>query len=133
MSKIPWLYKPLQTSEEECDVFGRISFSHDETERLHMLSKDHKRTITQVVTALLSIAVAESALRAAGKANIEQFQLVADGFANATHLFSSMNFVNMVCFCIPRYIFSPYALYRDLVFQQSTNCSIHSIAHRSSV
>ena len=119
---------------EEGSVLGRVCFSKEETERLHAVGKAHGRTVTQVATALLTLATAEVALRTAGSEGIERYQYIADTFAKATHLFSGMNAVNMVSLHDTRIIASEISLYTDISGTNShpnTKHSIPSSARRS--
>ena len=77
-------------------IVGRIDFTREESARLHASCKAHGRTLTQVMTALLSLANVEAELRTAGNAGTEQFERVTSIYSKATHVFSCMNFVNMV-------------------------------------
>ena len=94
----PFLYTPhvYEIEEEEELVMGRIDFSREETARLHASCKAHGRTLTQVMTALLSLAHVERELRVAEGVSDAQHVLVISAFLKASHIFSSFNFVNMV-------------------------------------
>ena len=67
----------------------------------------HNMTVTQVITALQTLANAEASLRLAGNAGEERYREVSESFLAATHFYTSMNFVNQVMFRKPHlaYVF----------------------------
>ena len=83
--------------EGEDMLYGRVDFSEEETTRFHSACKAHGRTVTQAFTALLNLAHVETALRVAATAGSQQYQDVLSTLDMSTHIFSSMNAVNMVC------------------------------------
>ena len=97
--QMPFLYKPpIEEAENgEDTLYGRLDFTQEETARFHSACKDHGRTVTQVFSALLNLAHVETALRSAGNAGLEQYQDVLSTLEMSTHIFSSMNSVNVVC------------------------------------
>ncbi|KAH8113325.1 hypothetical protein DFH11DRAFT_1545019 [Phellopilus nigrolimitatus] len=68
-----------------------VKFSPEVTAKLHAACKKHGRTITQVVSALLTLANAEASLKIAGQISDERYKDVLDGFSNSTHFLIAMN------------------------------------------
>ena len=52
--------------------------------------------MTQVITALLSLANAEASIRIAGNAGQDSYEDITRGFASSTHYPTLLNFINYV-------------------------------------
>ena len=97
-SQVPFTYKARVTDEKpsQTDFFSSLKLSRDETSKLHAACKAHGRTITQVTSALFTLADVQSALAVAGRVGAQRFKDVLDGFENATHFVTSLNAISMV-------------------------------------
>ena len=63
---------------------------------MHAACKEHGKTVTQAVTALLCLGNAEAVFRNAANTSLEAFKEVADGLAAATHLATGLTSMNIV-------------------------------------
>ncbi|KAH8115367.1 hypothetical protein DFH11DRAFT_1726222 [Phellopilus nigrolimitatus] len=90
---VPWLYAPIETGGHG-EVSQVVKFSRETTSALHAVAKKRGRTITQVVTALSTLAHAEASLRIAAALGKERFEEVARAFSTSTHYLVAWNFMN---------------------------------------
>jgi hypothetical protein len=78
------------------DFTALIKLSREETSKFQAACGAHKKTATQVATALLALAHVETSLRVAGRVGAERFKEVRAGYDSATHFVTGMNAISMV-------------------------------------
>ncbi|KAF9256312.1 hypothetical protein L218DRAFT_1007489 [Marasmius fiardii PR-910] len=77
----PWTWPPVETSSPIArDVSALVVLPVETTSMLHAVSKQHGRTISQVVTAFSILAHAEVSLATAAKAGPERFKVVSQSY-----------------------------------------------------
>lgn len=78
------MYPLVPTGKKE-DIARLVKFSTEDTQKIYRAAKAHGRTVTQVLSALIVLAYAESVLNTAGKDGEERFQEVSSSYETATH------------------------------------------------
>lgn len=76
---------PLVATGKKEDIARLVKFSTEDTRKIFRAAKAHGRTVTQVLSALIVLAYAESVLNTAGKEGEERFQEVSSSYETATH------------------------------------------------
>ncbi|THH03330.1 hypothetical protein EW145_g6347 [Phellinidium pouzarii] len=89
-----WFVPPVDLGETKEGVSRIVRFSSITTAKLHATSKKNNRTITQVVTALQTIAQVEVSLQIASQVSEEQYKEVLDSFYEATHYLIPWNVID---------------------------------------
>lgn len=79
-----WVYPLVATGKRE-DIARLVKFSMEDTQKIYRAAKAHGRKVTQVLSALIVLAYAESVLNTAGKEGEERFQEVSSSYETATH------------------------------------------------
>ncbi|KAK7683437.1 hypothetical protein QCA50_013268 [Cerrena zonata] len=90
---IPWMYPPLETGKKG-DITRLTKLSKEATAKLHQLTNEHGRTVTQVITALSALAHIEAFLNIAGRKGNERFKLVSEAYEASNFYLVAFNFVN---------------------------------------
>lgn len=90
----PWIVFPFVSKDGRGDACRRVKFTKETTSKLHSISKSHGRTITQTLTALLSLAFTESLLFCAAEKYGDNSNSVYESFMKSTHYLIPMNFID---------------------------------------
>ncbi|KAH8116763.1 hypothetical protein DFH11DRAFT_1823648 [Phellopilus nigrolimitatus] len=92
---VPWIIPAVTIRDDVQGDIGRVvKFSPETTAKIHAACKEHGRTITQIVSALVILANTEAALKLAGQTGEEHYKHVSDGFSNSTHYLIAMNSIS---------------------------------------
>ncbi|KAH8116764.1 hypothetical protein DFH11DRAFT_1130831 [Phellopilus nigrolimitatus] len=92
---VPWIIPAVSIRGNVQGGIGCVvKFSPEATANIHAACKKHGRTITQVVSALVTLANTEASLKLAGQMGEERYKEVSDGFSHSTHYLIAMNTIS---------------------------------------
>ena len=94
-----WLYSLIPTNTTG-DLTKLVNFSQEETKKIHAVAKANGRTVTQLMTALTTIAYAEAAFKIASKSGEGRFNEVLSSYEMASHFLTVFNFINHVSYIV---------------------------------
>ena len=97
---MPWVCPIIDVGKDLAPagsaIIQHIVLSKEDTARFYTSTKKHGNTITQSLTALITLSQAELWFKVAAERNLQEFKDVANGFLKSTHFMTNMNTIDQV-------------------------------------